>query len=208
MRTLLIFAALSVMPAIAQEKIDAEVLFTVSQPAQRGLSKKYSFSKEAKAGPGQDLKLWITANRDCRAVAVAFTRDGKLAYAGPPENLAVGSNKTIEIPAQGKWTWEGKENLAEIDLIVGTDSSSDYKDLAKLVAAMNDPKVPDAAKRLQVAQLRTWVDAHSQGASRLTDYGVKPVPVEVGAMLRGGELNGQKVSIAANGYKVIRLKLP
>lgn len=213
MRTPIIFAAsillplVAMHPAAAQDKIDAEILFTVSQPAARGLSKKYSFSKQAKPGPGQDLKLWVTANRDCRAVAVAFTRDGKLAYAGPPEKIAVLNNKTTELPPQGKWTWEGKENLAEIDLILASDSSPDYKELATLLDAMHTPGLADAVRIKQVGSLRRWIDSHSQNKSSVADYTVKPLPAEVGAMLRGGELGGQKVSLPANGYTVIRLKL-
>jgi len=213
MRIPMIFAALSMLPLVAtppahaQNKIDAEVLFTVSQPAARGLSKKFSFSKQAKPGPGQDLKLWVTASADCRAVAVAFTRDGKLAYAGPPEKIALVHNALKEFPPQGKWTWEGNENLAEIDLIIAADSSPDYKDLSDLIDAMHDPKVKEAARPMQVGSLRRWIDAHSQNKSSIADYGVKPLPTEVGGMLRGGELGGQKVSLPANGYTVIRLKL-
>jgi hypothetical protein len=192
---------------LAQSKVDAEVLFTVSQPAPRNMTKSLTFSTEAKPGPGQDLKLSVKANREFRAIAVALTRDGKLAYAGLPETIAMHPKSEVVFPPQGKWTWEGTENLAEIDLILAVESSPDYQELSKLLEAMHKPGVKDEAKPMQVASLRKWIDGHSQSKAEYR-YGDKPVPVQVGGMLRGlPEKTHQDVSIPANGYVIIRLKL-
>jgi len=190
---------------LAQSKIDAEVLFTVSQPAPRNMTRSLTFSTEAKPGPGQELRLSVKANRECRAVAIALTRDGKLAYASLPDKILVVPKSEAVFPTQGKWTWEGKENLAEIDLILAVETSPDYQELSQLLDAMRAPGVKEEAKPLQVAKLRRWVDGHSQSKAEYR-YGEKPVPVPVGGMLRGEKAH-QDVSIPANGYVIIRLKL-
>jgi hypothetical protein len=211
MRIPIIFAASILLPLVAtqpvpaQDRIDAEILFTVSQPAPRNMTRSLTFSAEAKPGPGQELKLSVKANRECRAVAVALTRDGKLAYAGLPDNLTLRPKSEVLFPTQGKWTWEGKENLAEIDLILAMEASPDYKELSKLLDAMHAPGVKEEAKPLQVAKLRKWIDEHSQSQAAYR-YADKPVPVPVGGMLRGEKAH-QDISIPANGYVIIRLKL-
>jgi hypothetical protein len=214
MRTLMIAVALSwlaVAPALAQDKIDAEVLLTVTQPPpQRGLMQPFEFSKQAKPAPGVELRLWVLANRDCGAVAVAFTRDGKLVYAGSPEKIAMTPRKKQQIPPAGKkWPWEGAENIAEVDVILAGAGSPDFQELSKLVDAMHDASLADAVRRRQVASLRQWIDAHSQNKSSLTDYSIKHEAGQVGAMLRSEDptLNGLKVAIPINGYRVIRIKL-
>ncbi len=217
MRTSMIFVALGLLvvapalvPTWAQDKIDAEVLLTVTQPPpQRGMFKAFTFSKQAKPSPGAELRLWLLANRECGAVAVAFTRDGKLAYAGSPEKAALAPRKLQQIPApEKKWAWEGYENIAEIDVILAGAGSPDFQELSKLADAMHDANLADAVRRRQVASLRQWIDAHSQNKSSLTDYSIKPEAGQVGAILRSDEpLNGLKVAIPANGYSVIRIKL-
>jgi hypothetical protein len=202
----ILLAVCSAPQALAQAKVDAQVLFTVSQPAPKGLTRSLTFSTEAKPGKGQELRLSVKANRECRAVAVALTRDGKLAYAGLPDKITVDPKSEKIFPPPGTWTWEGKENLAEIDLILAVETSPDYQELSKLLDAMHKPNVKDEAKPLQVASLRKWIDGHSQSKAEYR-YGDKPVPVPVGGMLRGGEKAHQDVSIPANGYVIIRLKL-
>jgi hypothetical protein len=214
MRTLMISVALlfpAVCPALAQDKIDAEVLLTVTQPPpQRGMLKAFTFSKQAKPAPGVELRLWLLANHECGAVAVAFTRDGKLVYSGSPEKITLPPSKKQAIPPlDKKWAWEGSENIAEIDVILAGAASPDFQDLSKLADAMHVANLADAVRRRQVGQLRQWIDAHSQNKSSLTDYSIKPAPVEVGAILRAPDatLNGLKVAIPANGFSVIRIKL-
>jgi hypothetical protein len=201
----ILLAVSSAPQLLAQAKVDAEVLFTVSQPAPRNMTRSLTFSTEAKPGPGQELRLSVKANRECRAVAVALTRDGKLAYASLPDKITVLPKSEAIFPPPGTWTWEGKENLAEIDLILAVETSPDYQELSKLLDAMHKPGVKDEAKPMQVASLRKWIDAHSQSKAEYR-YGDKPVPVPVGGMLRGEKAH-QDVSIPANGYVIIRLKL-
>jgi hypothetical protein len=218
MRTLTISVALGLLvvapalvPTWAQDKIDAEILLTVTQPPpQRGMLKAFTFSKEAKPAPGAELLLWLLANHECGAVAVGFTRDGKLVYAGSPERITLAPRTKQQVPPTGrKWPWEGSENIAEIDVILGGAASPDFQELSKLVDAMRDPNLKEPVRRLQPAKLRQWIDAHSQNKSSLSDYAVKPKAVEVGGILRSEEptLNGLKVAIPANGYSVIRIKL-
>src|SRR5258708_749617 len=153
MRTLMISVALGSLAAasaVAQDKIDAEVLLTVTQPPpQRGMLKMFTFSKQAKPAPGAELRLWLLANRECGAAAVAFTRDGKLVYSGSPEKITLAPNKKQALPPDGKkWAWEGSENIAEIDVILGGAASPDFQDLSKLVDAMHDSTVKDSVRRL------------------------------------------------------------
>src|SRR5712671_6900619 len=159
MRTLVISVALGSLAAasaVAQDKMDAEVLLTVTQPPpQRGMFKAFTFSKQAKPSPGAELRLWLLANRECVAVAVAFTRDGKLVYAGSPEKLTLTPSKKHAIPPlEKKWAWEGSENIAEIDVILAGAASPDFQDLSKLVDAMHDPTVKDSVRRQQPAALQ------------------------------------------------------
>ena len=192
---------------------DAHMMLSVSEPGPRGIARQSEFSKQAKPGAGKELRLWIESGCGCRAVVAAFNHDGRMAYDGPPSEIEVKEHSNNQVPAAGgrKWTWDGHENLAEMDIVFIAGESPDTRDLSKLLEAMRDASVSEAVRKRQAADLRRWIDAHTQNTSSAADYSVKPTPVAIGGMVRGEDCDwcksAQRVSIPANGFVIVRIHI-
>jgi hypothetical protein len=190
--------------AISQETaIRIHVQVVVVEPGGKTGIRKLAFSKQSKPGQGKELKLLVSADRTCAVSAAAFTNDGRLAY-GVPASVDVDA-ETKELPLGDKWRWDGHEHLAEIDVIAADPIAADYAPYKELVTKMERGESTDAIRRLQVGEMRRWIDAHLKSPTTGWNYSIKEQPAEVAGSVRG-EPVGQEVSIPARGSKVIRLR--
>jgi len=199
------------LSAAPQDSQDAHVMLVISEAGPRGVARQSEFSKQAKPGAGKELRIWIESGRQCRAVVAAFNRDGRMAYDGLPLETPLKEHSNNQIPLAGgsKWTWDGHENLAEMDVILLSGDSSDTRDLSKLVEAMRDSSIAEAVRKRQSADLRRWIGAHGQNPSSASDYSVKSTPEVMGGMIRGIDCEwcktAQKIPVPANGIAMVRI---
>jgi hypothetical protein len=195
------------------DKTEAHVMLMVSEPGPRRIMKEVEFSKQAHPGPDKTLKLLVESSRSCRAMVAAFDKEGLVPYGGLPVNVVVKENRNNQIPSVDapKWTWDGHENLSEIDVILLAENSPDLAELSRLVDAMRDPAVADAVRKRQLSSLHRWIDTHAQSASAASDYTLKSGPVLIGGTVRGEGCDWCKsaktVSIPGGGSAVIRIRL-
>lgn len=187
---------------VAPAKIWVQVI--VVEPGGKTGSTQQEFSKRAKPGAGKQLKVRVSADRNCTVSAAAFTKDGQLVY-GVPEIVQLLDNKAKELPQNLKWTWDGHESLEEIDLIVAGPGADDHKEYQELVKKMGQST--DDVRSLQTGAMRRWIDAHLKSSTTAADYSVKEEPTQVGGMIRGDAAAGQEVSIPAKKSAVIRLRV-
>jgi hypothetical protein len=216
MRKFLIFMLLAFglcLRAAPDDTWEAHVLLVVSEPGARGVTKQIEFSKEAKPGPGKELSAWIQSSRPCRAVVVAFDRNGRVAYNDLPSLHTIREHSSNQLPPEGgvKWAWQGPEQLAELDLVLISGDPPDTHALMDLMRAMHDAPNSDALRKRQDTELRHWLDARTKGQSSVSDYSVKPTPEVIGGMMRGEGCDwcksAQKVPMPANGFSIIRIHL-
>src|SRR5579863_9646183 len=121
---------------------EVEMKWVLQQPGGKTGEKKEEFSRQAKPGPGKELHVLIKANRECEVSFAGFTRDGQLVY-GTPETVLLPANVVKELPLSKKWTFDGHEQLFEIDAVVADPAAGDYKDYAALVGKMNQTGIPN-----------------------------------------------------------------
>ncbi len=81
------------------------------------------FSRQAKPGPGKELRVLMEANRECTVSFAAFTHDGQLVY-GTPETVVLAANVVKELPVSNKWTFDGQEQLFEIDAVIADPAAA------------------------------------------------------------------------------------
>jgi len=201
----LTIAAGLVAPAKA-ESGDVHVQLTIVQPGLKGGIRQTEFSKQARPGPHRELKLLMAAEIQAAAVALPFNREGRLAYESAPEIAHLAMNSKQEIPAEGKWTFEGPENLAEIDVVLAGPDTPDFEELAKLIHTMKLSPAASPLHRQQLGALHRWLDAHSQRSSTAADYTVKAAPAEIAGMVRG-DVAGQAVPLSPNSCAVVRIRI-
>jgi hypothetical protein len=193
-------------PALAQTTTTSvRVQIVIVEPGGKAGAKKVDFSKQAKPGPGKELKILISSDRKCTISPAAFTKDGQLLY-GVPEIVQLPDDKTAELPLNSKWTWDGHEGLEEIDVIVAEPGAADYKPYEELVKKMGQSGISDDVRRLQAGAMRRWIDQRLKSPATAADYSIKNLPTEVGGMVRG-EPTGQEIAVPAKRSTVIRLRI-
>ena len=183
----------------------ARVQVVILEPGGKAGMRRVEFSKQAKPGPGQELKVLVSADGNCTVSLAAFTKDGQLLY-GTPEIVQLQDAKIKELPLNTKWIWDGHEGLEEIDLIVAGPGAADYKAYEELVKKMGQAGISDDVRRFQLRRMREWIDDHLRSSTTATDYSIKEQPTDVGGMLRG-DVTGQEVSVPPKKAAVIRLRI-
>jgi hypothetical protein len=216
MRTIVTSAALAFVLlscARPQSAFDVQVLLTVAEPGPRGITRQTEFSKQAQPGAGKQLATWIQSSSPCRAVVVAFDRDGRVAYQGLPSVNTIREHSTNQLPAgaQPQWTWDQPGRLAELDLVLIDGDPPEARDLMNLVRAMQDAPPNDVLRKRQDTELRHWLDGHMRQRSSIADYSIKPTPEVIGGMMRGAQCDwcksAQTVSVPAGGFSILRIHI-
>src|ERR1041385_8520724 len=77
---MILSASLVPFPARAESKMVGHLMLIVTQLGQEGFPLNVGFSNQVKPGPGKELRLRLESNLACRAVIVAFSRQGRMAF--------------------------------------------------------------------------------------------------------------------------------
>lgn len=187
-----------------QSGTDIKMQWVVQQPGGKTGKTRVEFSKQAKPGPGKELRVLVEANKDCTVSFTGFTHDGQLLY-GPPETIRLSANVVKELPASKKWSFEGNEKLGEMDAVIADPSSPEYKQYSALVAKMK-PGLPPEVAQAQAAAVRDWIDGQLRSKTTAIDYTVKDDPSEIGGLIRG-DFKGQSMMVPAKKTSVVRIRI-
>ena len=188
-----------------QPGTEIKMQWIVQGPGGKTGTKKEEFSKQAKPGPGKELRVLVKSNRDCTVSFTGFTHDGQLLY-GPPETVQLSANKITDLPMSKKWSFEGTEKLGEMDAVIADPSSPDYKAYAELVAKMK-PGLPAEVQQAQAGKVRDWIDGQLRAKTAAIDYTVKDNPGEIGGVIRGDDFPGQAMTVPAQKTSVVRIRI-
>jgi len=188
-----------------QSGAEVKMQWVLQSPGGKAGAKQEEFSKQAKPGPGKELRVFVLANRECMVSFAGFTRDGQLLYGGP-ETIRLPANIVKELPASKKWTFVGNEQLAEIDAVMADPAAGEYKAYADLVGKMSQAGVPIEVWQAQASALRGWIDAQMQTKSGAQDYTVKENPADIGGVIRG-DLHGQVLMVPPQKISVVRIRI-
>jgi hypothetical protein len=197
---LLASAALYAQQSVTEIKMQ----WIVQQPGGKSGVTREEFSKQAKPGPGKELRVIVLADRSCTVSFTGFTREGELLY-GTPETVQVPANVVRELPVSKKWTFDGHEQLAEMDAVIADPASADYKTYAGLVAKMK-PGSSSETWQAQASALRDWMDARLRSGTTSQEYTVKDAPTEAAGLIRG-DFNGPSVRLPALKTSVVRIRI-
>ena len=188
-----------------QSGTEVTMQWVIRQPGGKTGVKQEEFSRQAKPGAGKELRVFMLANRECAVSFAGFTRDGQLVY-GPPETILLPANVVKELPISKKWTFDGHEQLAEIDAVISDPSAADYKPYAALVGKMNQPGISTEVSQAQAGALREWIDGQLRSKTTAVDYTVKDNPADIGGVIRG-ELHGQVLNVQPQKTSVVRIRM-
>jgi hypothetical protein len=199
--------ALLVAAVLCAEQSGTEVTmkWVLQTPGGKAGVKQEEFSKQAKPGLGKELRVFMEANRECTVSFAGFTHDGQLVY-GTPETVVLAANIVKQLPVSKKWTFEGNEQLFEIDAVVADPAAADYKDYATLVDKMNQAGISHDVWMAQAGRLREWIDGQLRSKATAVEYGVKDTPADIGGIVRG-ELQGQKLMVAPQKISIMRIRM-
>ena len=204
-RTLpLLFLAAAALCA-QQSGTEVTMQWVIRQPGGKTGVKQEEFSRQAKPGAGKELRVFMLANRECAVSFAGFTRDGQLVY-GPPETVLLPANVVKELPVSKTWTFDGHEQLAEIDAVISDPAAADYKPYATLVGKMNQAGVSTEVSQAQAGALREWIDGQLRSKTTAVDYTVKDNPADIGGVIRG-ELHGQVLKVQPQKTSVVRIRM-
>jgi hypothetical protein len=205
-RAFLLYAVLAPFALWAQAPdTEVEMKWMLVQPGGKTGMKKEEFSRQAKPGPGRELHVLMKANRECEVSFAGFTRDGQLVY-GTPDTVLLPANVVKELPLSKKWTFDGHEQLFEIDAVIADPAAGDYKPYATLVGKMNQAGIASDVWMAQAGALRDWIDGKLLSKASAVDYSVKENPADIGGVIRG-ELNGQVLTVAPQKTSVVRIRM-
>ncbi len=188
-----------------QPATEVKMQWALQQPGGKTGVKREEFSRQAKPGPGKELRVFVLANKECTVSFAGFTRDGQLAY-GPPETVHLPANIVKELPGPGKWTFDGHEQLAEIDAVMADPAAAEFKRYADLIAKMSQPGISVEVRQAQAGALREWLDTEFQSKTTAHDLTVKENPTEIGGIVRG-DFPGQTFMVPARKLSVVRIRI-
>jgi hypothetical protein len=188
-----------------QSGTEVTMQWVIREPGGKTGVKQEEFSRQAKPGPGKELRVFMQANRECAVSFAGFTRDGSLVY-GPPETVLLPANIVKELPVSKKWTFDGKEQLAEIDAVIADPATADYKSYSALVGKMNQPGISTEVSQAQAGALREWIDGQLRSKTTAVDYTVKDNPADIGGVIRG-DLHGQVLKVPTQKTSVVRIRM-
>jgi hypothetical protein len=185
--------------------IEVTMQWVVRTPGGKTGMTQEEFSRQATPGPGKELHVFMLANRECTVSFAGFTRDGQLLY-GSPETVVLPANIVKEMPVSKKWTFDGHEQLFEIDAVIADPAAADYKPYALLVGKMSQAGISTEVWQAQAGALREWIDGRLRSKTTAVDYSVKDTPAEIAGTIRG-ELQGQKLMVAPQKTSIVRIRM-
>jgi hypothetical protein len=188
-----------------QSGTEIKMQWALQQPGGKTGVKREEFSKQAKPGPGKELRVFVLANKECTVSFAGFTRDGQLVY-GLPETVHLPANIVKELPVSNKWTFDGHEQLAEMDAVIADPAAADFKRYADIIARMSRPGISVEVRQAQAGLLREWLDAEFQSKTTAHDLTVKENPTEIGGLVRG-DFSGQTFMVPARKTSVVRIRI-
>jgi hypothetical protein len=188
-----------------QSGTEIKMQWVLQQPGGKAGVKQEEFSRQAKPGPGKELRVFMLANRECAVSFAGFTRDGQLVY-GSPETVLLPANIVKELPLSKKWTFDGHEQLAEFDAVIADPTAADYKSYAALVGKMSQTGIPTDVWQAQAGALREWIDGQLRSKTTALDYTVKDNPADIGGVIRG-DLHGQVLVVPPRKTSVVRIRI-
>lgn len=200
------FLMLSAAALYAQEAgTEIKMQWVVQGPGGKTGSKREEFSKQAKPGPGKELRVLVQASKGCTVSFAGFTHDGQLLY-GPPETIQLSPGAWKELPASAKWTFEGTEKLGEMDAVIADPASPEYKQYAALVAKMK-PGLPADLLQAQAGAVREWIDGRLRSKNTSFDYTVKENPGQIAGLIRGEDSSSQSMMVPPQKTSVVRIRI-
>jgi hypothetical protein len=203
------YAPLALLAASAlcaqQPGTEVTMQWVVRTPGGKAGANQEEFSKQAKPGPGKELRVFMKANRECAVSFAGFTRDGLLIY-GSPEIVVLPANIVKELPVSKKWTFDGQEQLAEIDAVIADPAADDYKGYAALVGKMNQAGISTEVWQAQAGKLREWIDGELRSKTSAVDYTVKDTPADIAGVIRG-DLHGQVLKVPPQKISIVRMRM-
>jgi len=188
-----------------QPGIQVTMQWVLQQPGGKTGVKKEEFSRQAKPGPGKELRVFMLANRECTVSFAGFTHDGQLVY-GTPETVMLPANIVKELPVSKKWTFDGHEQLFEIDAVIWNPAATDYQPYAAIVGKMSKPGISTEVWQAQAGLMREWIDGKLRSKTSSVDYTVKDTPADIGGVIRG-ELQGQKLMVPPQKTSIVRIRM-
>lgn len=203
---LLPFLLLSAAPLWAQQPGTlVRMQWVVQQPGGKTGSKEEEFSKQSMPGPGKELHVYVLCSRDCIVSFAGFTRDGQLLY-GLPETVQLKANVTKELPISARWTFDGHEQVAEMDAVMADPASAEYKSYSELIAAMSRPGASIELRQARAGAVREWIDGQLRSKTNAQDYSIKETPAEAAGLIRG-DFHGQTMVVPPQKTSVVRLRI-
>jgi len=189
-----------------QGGIEFKAQLLLQQPGGKAGGKQEEFSKQARPGPEKVLLLRVMADQECLASVAGFTRDGQLVY-GVPEIVQLSANVIKAMPVSKKWTFNGTEQLAEMDLVVADPKSFEFRTYSDLVGKMSRPGLSDEVRQAQAGAIREWIDTRLRSGTTAQNYSVKENPVQVGGVVRGDGLPGPSIPVPAQKTTILRIRI-
>jgi len=151
--------------------------------------KEELFKRSAAHKAGTTIRVHVDSSSPCAVLLAAFTKEGKLANAWRPElaNL-IEEFDEVELPkAPAKWDWSKPSPPFDVYVCFLSPNASELEQTRKLVAAMNDPKVPEPLLAMQTNKLRELFGRITSKKEKGNQAAVSEP--EVGGSIRGSRLD-------------------
>jgi hypothetical protein len=188
MRKFLLFGLISIASGVATAAVDEDkpygrVCFALHEPGPP--EKEEPFQMSAPAGPGKTVHAYVDASEKCTVLAVAITKDGKLANGWRPQLSEVPDEfEEILLPkGPAKWDWSAASSPFDFYVLFLTSGSKEIDEAKKLVDAMQNPKVDDRVLALQTGKLKELIGRITSEKEKVNQAPVSEP--EVGGVFRG-----------------------
>jgi hypothetical protein len=182
---LLALSATAESPEKVQEKAHGRVCISLVEPGSP--TKELPFRTTSKAAAGEMLNVYLDASRNCVALVVALSKEGKLANGWRPQCADVPDDyEEIQLPkAPMIWRWSSEAAPLDIYVLFLQPGSKDAEDSKRVITAMQPPNVEESLLAMQTNKLRELIGrlASENEKSNQTLFR----DPEVGGVFRGHE---------------------
>ncbi len=166
-----------------------------------GSNGEAAFDPKASYGPDYRLVAHLDASIGCTVVTVALDpANGHLANGWRPQAVELTEKAEAVLPLKPKvWNLPPKEPFDFYVLFLDS-SSNDAREIKRLVAAMQDPKIDSKLLEIQTTKLRELLTRQFAGSELSKHAATVPLPDEVGGTLRSGsnEFPWRRFSVPVN----------